>query len=93
MSVSAGCRIVGIRKVNQLFRTEPQPGVRPATPDAEVPPREQEEPAAVPADQRRPAARRPIRATAPKSSGTPAWLIALLLIAALVMAYLFLTSS
>lgn len=72
---------------------EPQPGVRPATPDAEVPPREQEEPAAVPADQRRPAARRPIRATAPKSSGTPAWLIALLLIAALVMAYLFLTSS
>ncbi|HEU4955579.1 MAG TPA: hypothetical protein VFT28_13430, partial [Gemmatimonadales bacterium] len=69
-----------------------RPGATPP-PDAEVPPREQEEPAAVPADQRRPAARRPIRATAPKSSGTPAWLIALLLLAALVMAYLFLTSS
>jgi pSer/pThr/pTyr-binding forkhead associated (FHA) protein len=41
----------------------------------------------------RPAARRPIRAAAPKESGTPTWLIALLLVAALVMAYLFLTSS
>ncbi|HEU4525388.1 MAG TPA: FHA domain-containing protein, partial [Gemmatimonadales bacterium] len=41
----------------------------------------------------RPAARRPIRAAAPKESGTPTWLIALLLVAALVIAYLFLTSS
>ena len=44
----------------------------------------------------RPAAsggRRPIRAAAPKPSGTPTWLIALLLVAALVIAYLFLTSS
>jgi pSer/pThr/pTyr-binding forkhead associated (FHA) protein len=45
-----------------------------------------------PVDQPRPA-RRPIRAAAPKPTGTPTWLIALLLIAALVIAYLFLTSS
>jgi pSer/pThr/pTyr-binding forkhead associated (FHA) protein len=44
-----------------------------------------------PADQPRPAARRPIRAAAPKPSGTPTWLIALLLVAAIVIAYLFLT--
>ena len=30
---------------------------------------------------------------APKQSGTPTWLIALLLVAAIVIAYLFLTSS
>jgi pSer/pThr/pTyr-binding forkhead associated (FHA) protein len=46
-----------------------------------------------PADQPRPSARRPIRAAAPKPSGTPTWLIALLLVAAIVIAYLFLTSS
>jgi predicted component of type VI protein secretion system len=46
-----------------------------------------------PADQPRPSARRPIRAAAPKPSGTPTWVIALLLIAAIVIAYLFLTSS
>jgi type VI protein secretion system component VasF len=38
-------------------------------------------------------ARRPIRAAAPQPSGTPTWLIALLLVVALVIAYLFLTSS
>ena len=46
-----------------------------------------------PADQPRPSSRRPIRAAAPKPSGTPTWLIALLLVAAIVIAYLFLTSS
>jgi pSer/pThr/pTyr-binding forkhead associated (FHA) protein len=41
----------------------------------------------------RPAARRPIRASAPEPGGPPVWLIALLVLAALVIAYLFLTSS
>jgi pSer/pThr/pTyr-binding forkhead associated (FHA) protein len=50
-------------------------------------------PESPPADQPRPSARRPIRAAAPKPSGTPTWVIALLLIAAIVIAYLFLTSS
>jgi pSer/pThr/pTyr-binding forkhead associated (FHA) protein len=37
--------------------------------------------------------RRPIRASAPKPSGPPAWLIALLVLIGLVIAYLLLTSS
>jgi len=41
----------------------------------------------------RPAARRPIRAAAPKPSGPPMWLISLLIVAALVIAYVLLTSS
>jgi pSer/pThr/pTyr-binding forkhead associated (FHA) protein len=41
----------------------------------------------------RPAARRPIRAAAPKPSGPPLWLISLILVAAIVIAYVFLTSS
>jgi pSer/pThr/pTyr-binding forkhead associated (FHA) protein len=41
----------------------------------------------------RPAPRRPIRASAPEPTGPPVWMIALLLLAALVVAYLFLTSS
>jgi pSer/pThr/pTyr-binding forkhead associated (FHA) protein len=45
-----------------------------------------------PADQPRPV-RRPIRASAPKPSGPPMWLISLIIIAALVIAYVFLTSS
>ena len=78
--------------VSALFEPhdEPPPGARwdarEASPMAPA-----EEPR--PVDQPRPAARRPIRAAAPKPTGTPTWLIALLLIAALVIAYLFLTSS
>jgi pSer/pThr/pTyr-binding forkhead associated (FHA) protein len=56
------------------------------------------EPARPPvADEPRPAearpARRPIRASTPKPSGPPAWLVALLLLIGLVIAYLLLTSS
>jgi pSer/pThr/pTyr-binding forkhead associated (FHA) protein len=38
-------------------------------------------------------ARRPIRAAAPKPSGPPMWLISLILVAAIVIAYVLLTSS
>ena len=41
----------------------------------------------------RPAARRPIRAAAPKPSGPPTWLISLIVVAAIVIAYVLLTSS
>jgi pSer/pThr/pTyr-binding forkhead associated (FHA) protein len=41
----------------------------------------------------RPAARRPIRAAAPKPSGPPMWLISLILVAAIIIAYVLLTSS
>jgi pSer/pThr/pTyr-binding forkhead associated (FHA) protein len=41
----------------------------------------------------RPMARRPIRAAAPKPSGPPMWLISLILVAAIVIAYVLLTSS
>jgi pSer/pThr/pTyr-binding forkhead associated (FHA) protein len=41
----------------------------------------------------RPAARRPIRAAATKPSGPPAWLISLIVVAAIVIAYVLLTSS
>jgi pSer/pThr/pTyr-binding forkhead associated (FHA) protein len=56
------------------------------------------EPARPPlADEARPAeprpARRPIRASTPKPSGPPAWLVALLLLIGVVIAYLLLTSS
>jgi hypothetical protein len=37
--------------------------------------------------------RRPIRAAAPPASGTPAWLIAVILLVAAVVAWYFLTSS
>ncbi len=40
-----------------------------------------------------PRPRRPIRASAPKPSGPPAWLVALLVLIGLVIAYLLLTSS
>jgi pSer/pThr/pTyr-binding forkhead associated (FHA) protein len=40
----------------------------------------------------RPAARRPIRAAAPEPSGTPAWLISLIVIAVVILAYVFLTA-
>ena len=68
---------------------EPQSGARRVAVEAATP-ASTEEPR--PADVPRPA-RRPIRAAAPQPSGTPTWLIALLLVAALVIAYLFLTSS
>jgi pSer/pThr/pTyr-binding forkhead associated (FHA) protein len=56
------------------------------------------EPARPPlAEEARPAeprpARRPIRASTPKPSGPPAWLVALLLLFGVVIAYLLLTSS
>jgi pSer/pThr/pTyr-binding forkhead associated (FHA) protein len=77
--------------VSALFEPhdEPQPGTRRAAVET-VTPASTEEPR--PADVPRPA-RRPIRAAAPQPSGTPTWLIALLLVAVLVIAYLFLTSS
>jgi pSer/pThr/pTyr-binding forkhead associated (FHA) protein len=55
------------------------------------------EPARTPADgEARPAElrpRRPIRASAPKPGGPPAWLVAVLVLTGLVIAYLLLTSS
>ncbi len=41
----------------------------------------------------RPAARRPIRVAAPKPSGPPMWLISLIVVAAIIIAYVLLTSS
>jgi pSer/pThr/pTyr-binding forkhead associated (FHA) protein len=77
--------------VSALFEPhdEPRPSARRAVEAAPTPPVEEPRPA----DPPRPSPRRPIRAAAPKQSGTPTWLIALLLVAALVIAYLFLTSS
>ena len=66
-----------------------QPGARGEAP-APAPAVEQE---AKPTDVPRPAARRPIRASTPKPSGPPMWLVALLIVAALVIAYVVLTSS
>jgi hypothetical protein len=56
------------------------------------------EPARPPmADEARPVeprpARRPLRASTPKPSGPPAWLVALLLLIGVVFIYLLLTSS
>jgi pSer/pThr/pTyr-binding forkhead associated (FHA) protein len=70
---------------------EAQPiGHRAESPAAEpAPPWSGDAPPAAP----RPAARRPIRAAAPKPSGMPTWLISLILIAAIVIAYVLLTSS
>ncbi len=41
----------------------------------------------------RPATRRPIRAAAPKPTGPPTWLISLIVIAVIILAYVLLTSS
>jgi pSer/pThr/pTyr-binding forkhead associated (FHA) protein len=70
---------------------QPQPiGHRVETPAADqVPARTGDSPAAGP----RTAARRPIRAAAPKPSGPPMWLISLIVLAAIVIAYVLLTSS
>jgi pSer/pThr/pTyr-binding forkhead associated (FHA) protein len=73
---------------------EPRPGERPvaaAAPATAAPQAAPEE--SRPADQPRPSARRPIRASAPKPSGLPTWLISLILVVALIIAYVFLTSS
>ncbi len=56
--------------------------------DAEAPTADVEEPRPEPR-----VARRPLRASAPTPSGPPAWLIAVLLLAAAVAAWYFLTSS
>lgn len=78
---------------------EPQPtrreaaSVVPADPGAARPPEAEGGPAEPRVETPRPAARRPIRAAAPKPTGPPTWLIALLILAALVVAYVLLTSS
>jgi pSer/pThr/pTyr-binding forkhead associated (FHA) protein len=46
-----------------------------------------------PSGEQRTSARRPIRASTPKPSGPPTWLIALIVVAAMVIAYVLLTSS
>ena len=70
---------------------EPQPiGHRAEPPAAEqVPARAADSPPAGP----RPVTRRPIRAAAPKPSGPPLWLISLIVVAAIVIAFVLLTSS
>ena len=68
---------------------EPQAGAKRAVAAAPAPEPELDRPPETP----RPAARRPIRAATPKPSGTPTWLIALIILAALVIAYVLLTSS
>jgi pSer/pThr/pTyr-binding forkhead associated (FHA) protein len=67
---------------------EPQPGAKRAA--AAAPPAVEE---ARPVEASRPAARRPIRAAAPKPSGPPLWLFALIVIAAFVIGYFILFSS
>jgi pSer/pThr/pTyr-binding forkhead associated (FHA) protein len=70
---------------------EPPPvGSRAAGPAVEqVPPWVGDAPPAEP----RPAARRPIRAAAPKPSGPSMWLLSLIVLAAIAIAYVLLTSS
>lgn len=69
----------------------PQPiGHRAESPAAEpAPAPAAETPPAAP----RPATRRPIRASTPKPSGPPLWLISLIVVAVIVIAYVLLTSS
>ena len=68
---------------------DPQPAAKREAPAPAPAMEEEARPAAVP----RPAARRPIRASTPKPSGPPMWLVALLIVAALVIAYVVLTMS
>ncbi|HEX2219779.1 MAG TPA: FHA domain-containing protein [Gemmatimonadales bacterium] len=78
---------------------EPQSTARPpatavpADPGAIRPPELEEAPAGTRAEAPRAAARRPIRAAAPRPTGPPTWLIALLILVALIVAYVVLTSS
>ena len=71
----------------------PHPAARQATGDPAPP----AEPSPSPAGEAPPVAprpaRRPIRAATPRPSGPPMWLVALLVIAALAVAYVLLTSS
>ena len=68
----------------------PSVGSRAAGPAVEqVPPWVGDAPPAEP----RPAARRPIRAAAPKPSGPSMWLLSLIVLAAIAIAYVLLTSS
>jgi hypothetical protein len=81
--------------VSALFEPHDQPqpvGSRAAAPASPAEPSSPwgEEPAAA---ESRPPSRRPIRAAVPKPSGPPIWLIALLVTAAIVIAYVLLTSS
>jgi pSer/pThr/pTyr-binding forkhead associated (FHA) protein len=70
---------------------EPQPpGSGGSSPAAAPPPAPPDE---TPSSEPRPPARRPIRAASPKPSGPPSWLIPLLVIAAIAIAYVLLTSS
>jgi pSer/pThr/pTyr-binding forkhead associated (FHA) protein len=79
--------------VSALFEPHDAPqaiGHRAVSPAAEqAPPWADEPPPARP----RSAARRPIRAAAPKPSGPPTWLVSLIVVAAIVIAYVLLTSS
>ena len=70
---------------------DPQPGAkRPVAAAAAPEPEVEVRPAGTP---RPPAARRPIRAATPKPSGPPMWPVVLIIVAALVIAYVLLTSS
>jgi pSer/pThr/pTyr-binding forkhead associated (FHA) protein len=79
--------------VSALF--EPHDAPHPIGHRADSPAAEQAAPWADEAPPARPrsAARRPIRAAAPKPSGPPMWLISLIVVAAIVIAYVLLTSS
>jgi pSer/pThr/pTyr-binding forkhead associated (FHA) protein len=72
---------------------EPHPAGRPAARPASVaepgPPRAED----TPPPSARSAARRPIRAATPKPSGPPMWLISMIVIAAIIIAVVLLTSS
>jgi pSer/pThr/pTyr-binding forkhead associated (FHA) protein len=70
---------------------EPVPGAKPVAPvaPAAAPAAEEAKPSETP----RSAVRRPIRASAPKPSGPPLWLISLIVIAALIIGYVLLTTS
>lgn len=69
---------------------DPQPVAKRAVAAAAPEPEVEVRPAEAP---RPPAARRPIRAATPKPSGPPMWPVVLIIVAALVIAYVLLTSS
>jgi pSer/pThr/pTyr-binding forkhead associated (FHA) protein len=77
--------------VAALFEPHDNAPTKPPA-DAAAPPPPREE-AATPEEGRRPAARRPIRASAPKPSGPPLWLVSLIVIVAFIIVYVLLTSS
>ena len=76
--------------VAALFEPHDDPAPPPKPPAAALP---VEEPSPVEVEVARAAARRPLRVAAPKPSGPPLWLIALIIVAALVLGYIILTSS